>query len=63
MALNGFKPEERKFRLDVRRGTATGFPEKLWIPHPCKQPRPAKPELVPGNPAKSRGFGTRSPPT
>ena len=61
------KLKEGRFRLDIRKKCFTVWvvrprhccPE-LWVPHPCRSPRPGcvgpwQPELVGGQPAQGRG--------
>lgn len=41
----GFKLEESRFRLETRNKSVTtrevtGWPEKLWMPHPYRHSRP-----------------------
>lgn len=43
----GFKLEESRFRLETRKKSdttreVTGWPEKLWMPHPYRYSRPGR---------------------
>ena len=39
MRRNGFKREESRFSLDIRKKLFTGCPEKLWMPPPWRYSR------------------------